>query len=573
MPTRLLLALIAALLLIVRLPSLAQPMGPDQGLYAYVGERILHGELAYRDAWDQKPPGIHYVYAALRLVSARDVMVPLADLGAAALTAAMLWTIGARLGGPAAGAASALLFLLLSDPGFARYGGVRVRAQCETFIALAVTGALASSAKGAKGARGAKGAGAEGAKGAKGAGGAKRAGADGAKGAGADGAKGAGADGAKGAGADPAGAGVAPGALIAAGFLIGIAFALKYNAGLYGAVVLLALAVTVGLTLLDVVWIAAGAAIVPAILLLLFWSGGALNDLYQATIAYNVRYSGETYASRFDMLRYLVTFPIQRARLDALWLVGGLGCLSLLAAARRTRVAWIPLAWVGAACVSIAINGSRGLPQYFLQAAPALALAAGVGLPLSLVRLPPAARWIVVAVIAVGAWRAGDDPFPKLAGNVWHDTQYVLGRIDRRTHLARYGGARDEDKYSALDNMDVGAFLASKTKPDDTVYVFGYSPGAYVYADRRSASRFFWSRPVILDFNREEPRYGVAGLLTDLQRSQPAYVILQEHDWAPDVQDSGPFFLSHPLLSGWLHAGYRQVPLIDGFTAWERNGR
>ena len=39
MPTRLLLAAAAALL-ILRLPSLVQPMGPDQGLYAYVGERI-----------------------------------------------------------------------------------------------------------------------------------------------------------------------------------------------------------------------------------------------------------------------------------------------------------------------------------------------------------------------------------------------------------------------------------------------------------------------------------------------------------------------------------------------------
>src|SRR5262245_37154454 len=142
MSGRLLLAVITALL-IVRLPSLVQPMGPDQGLYAYVGERILHGDLAYRDAWDQKPPGIHYVYAALRAVSRRDGIVPAADVLAAAAVAALLWSIGTRLGGPIAGGVSAVLFLLLSDPSFARYGGVRVRAQCETFIALAVTAALA----------------------------------------------------------------------------------------------------------------------------------------------------------------------------------------------------------------------------------------------------------------------------------------------------------------------------------------------------------------------------------------------------------------------------------------------
>ena len=55
MATRVLLAIAGALILL-RVPSLAQPMGPDQGLYAYVGDRILAGGLAYRDAWDQKPP-------------------------------------------------------------------------------------------------------------------------------------------------------------------------------------------------------------------------------------------------------------------------------------------------------------------------------------------------------------------------------------------------------------------------------------------------------------------------------------------------------------------------------------
>ena len=402
MSTRLLLALVGALL-IVRLPSLAQPMGPDQGLYAYVGERILHGELAYRDAWDQKPPGIHYVYAALRAVSSRDVVVPAADLVAAALVAALLWVIGTRLGGPVAGGVSAAVFLLLSDPSFARYGGVRVRAQAETFIALAVTGALAL-ALGAKGPKGAV-------------------------------------------------------RLGVAGLLVGAAFALKYNAGLYVLVVLLALVVTSGMTLLDVVWIAAGSLIVPLVLFAVFWRGGALHRsvsgddrLQPALLRRDLReplghgaVSGHVPDPARAGRRAVVR---RRARLRRPARRGP--------AQARGPCLWLPVAWVAAACVSIAINGSRNLPQYFLQAAPALALAAGLAGTVALTPLPKAARWLIVAVIAVFVWRAGDDPFPKLAGNVWHDTQYVTGRIDRRTHLAQYGGARDSDKYSALDNMDIG---------------------------------------------------------------------------------------------------------------------
>ena len=515
MSTRLLLALVAALLLL-RLPSLVQPMGPDQGLYAYVGDRILHGELAYRDAWDQKPPGIHYIYAGLRALSHRDLIVPAADLIAAGLVAALLWTLGSSIAGPLAGGLSAVFFLLLSDPSLARYGGVRVRAQGETFIALAVTTALVLVARAAAG-------------------------------------------------------GGAAGAVVLAGALVGASFAIKYNAGLYAVVLLTALAIHGRLTIRNVVLLALGGVVVPLTLFIVFWRGGALNDLYQATITYNVQYSGETYKGPADMLRYLVTFPVEHARVDALWFLGGIGCAVILIAGYWRRAAWIPLAWVAVACVSIMINGSRNLPQYFVQAAPALALAAGVAAAQTLPRLPSVLQWIVAIALAVFVWRAGDDPFPKLASNVWQDTRYALGRVDRRAHLARFGG-RDVDKYSALDNADLGAFFAAHTTPNEPVYVFGYSPASYVYAERKSASRFFWSRPVIVNFNREDPAYGVVGLAAELKRSRPPYVALQMHDW-PDVGDSGPFFLKQPLLTDWLHADYHQLPSIEGFQMWERNGR
>lgn len=367
--------------------------------------------------------------------------------------------------------------------------------------------------------------------------------------------------------------------LVAAGLLLGAAFALKYNAGLYVLVVLLALAVTSGLRAIDVIWIAAGSLVIPLILLLVFWRGGALPDLYQATISYNLQYSGETYASRWDMFGYVLIAPIRHARVDPLWFAGGVGCVVLLIggigalAERRLTASWIPIAWVAVACVSIAINGSRDLPQYFLQAAPALALASGMAAAVAIPPLPTAAQWLVIVLLAAATWRVGADPFPKLAANIWHDTQYAIGRMDRRTHLARYG-SREIDKYSALNNHDIGTFLAAHTRADESVYVFGYSSGAYVYADRRSASRFFWSRPVILDFNGADARYGVAGLRSDLERARPAFVVLQEHDWFPDVPDSAAFFMAQPALAGWLRAQYHAVaPFVDGFTAWERNGR
>src|SRR4029453_6246417 len=87
----------AAALLVVRLPSLVQPMGADQALYAYVGDRIRAGALPYRDAWDQKPPTIHVAYAPMRGAWPGDSAVPAADLLLATVVAVLLWSLGAAL--------------------------------------------------------------------------------------------------------------------------------------------------------------------------------------------------------------------------------------------------------------------------------------------------------------------------------------------------------------------------------------------------------------------------------------------------------------------------------------------
>jgi hypothetical protein len=135
---------VLVLLLALRLPSLAQPAGADQSLYAYVGERLLAGELPYRDAWDQKPPGIHFTYAAMLAVWPSHAVVAATDLVAAALTACLLGLSASRLaGGVAAGYFTAALYLLLANPAYTRLGGVRIRAQCETFIGLLMAAAVA----------------------------------------------------------------------------------------------------------------------------------------------------------------------------------------------------------------------------------------------------------------------------------------------------------------------------------------------------------------------------------------------------------------------------------------------
>ena len=514
MTNRIVLAIAVALVL-VRLPSIVQPMGADQALYAYVGDRIRAGGLPYRDAWDQKPPAVHFLYAGMRALWKGDAVVPAADIAAAAAVAYLLYRIGAVVGPAGSGAAAALLFLFLSNPSLTRLAGIRLRSQCETFIAVIVCGALLILLRQRRSGH----------------------------------------------------------AALWAGVLLGLAFTFKYNAAVFAAAAASAAWLARRFTLADAMKMAAGFSIPVAIVLAVFAIGGTLRPLIDATIVYNLQYSGETYGA-VSPLQYLLTFPIERARADALWTLGGAGCLLLLAGATGSRERLVPVVWVAAACASIAINGSRSLPQYFIQAGPALALAAGWGGALAWQWIASTfgrrARPVAIAAalaVAVGVWRVIDAQLPKLVEQTVFDARRALGLIPRDVYLARFD---DDRKYSARAAASLGEYLRVHSTPSQPVYVFGFTCGAYIDADRASASRFFWSRPVIVGFKAGVPGYGAEGMLSELEINRPAVIALQQKDWAPDVADSAAFFLGTPRLSGWLHAHYVRAAGPEGFDLWLR---
>jgi hypothetical protein len=403
---------------------------------------------------------------------------------------------------------------LYGNPGFTRLGGVRLRSQCETFIALAIAAAVASIYRASRGRR------------------------------------------------------TAPW-MLTAGALLGLAFVYKYNALVYALPVSLA-AVALGVRRVPhFLLLKAGGAISIVLFAAPFALAGSFSDLWQATVTYNLGYSGETYDGPLSFVRYLVSFPIQQARLDVLWFFGGLGCLVALWQSRRDRHAVIALAWVAAACVSIAVNGSRNLPQYFVQADPSLALAAGLG-AVVLWRLRPLPRAALIVVLIVAALRVTS--FDKVVDYTRHDLRYLSGGFSRDEYLDRFGGQRLEDKYSARAVHDLAIYLRDRSRPDDPVLVFGFSPGALVEAPRRSASRFFWSRPLVVGFNEGKPGYGADALLDELRRARPPVVVLQRNDWEAEGTDSETYFLNQTSLAAWLRAGYDRQEDRGNYSIWlQRN--
>jgi hypothetical protein len=321
-----------------------------------------------------------------------------------------------------------------------------------------------------------------------------------------------------------------------------------------------------------------GAAALTTVVLAYFAIHGALTDLRLATIDYNLRYSSETYTTGTSgALRYLVRMPLERGGADMLWFLGltGAACLALAGWTRERALTLIVLAWLVAAVVSIAVNGARNLPQYFVQAGPALALAAAAGL-VTIWRTGRAGQTIAVLLIVIGLWRVGVEApvaglrwggLPQLADNLAFDFDYLRGRVSRADYLSRFKGAQ---KYDAAAVADLSETIARTTGDEDRILVFGFAPAVYLESHRLSASRFFWSRPVILEFAADRAGYGSRGLLADLERTRPAVIALQKQDWGPGEPNSEAFFLGHPALREWLSAGYvldRDTPI---FSVWRR---
>ena len=112
--------------------------------------------------------------------------------------------------------------------------------------------------------------------------------------------------------------------------------------------------------------------------------------------------------------------------------------------------------------LAIAINGSRGLPQYFVQAWPPLALAAGVAARLVLAALRPGARRAGGGLLLLAVPRV--TAIPEDAERHRLDARTSGAAIDERTYLGRFGRADSGDKYAALADLATSAGSQRRTR-------------------------------------------------------------------------------------------------------------
>jgi len=82
-------------------PVLSNTPGRDQGTYLTIGRSLLQGRILYRDLWDNKPPGIFYIYALIgKLFGVRMWCAAAVDLALLLMVSWCLFRFAERYLGP-----------------------------------------------------------------------------------------------------------------------------------------------------------------------------------------------------------------------------------------------------------------------------------------------------------------------------------------------------------------------------------------------------------------------------------------------------------------------------------------
>jgi hypothetical protein len=358
------------------------------------------------------------------------------------------------------------------------------------------------------------------------------------------------------------------------GALVALAILLKFTLGLFLILPVIAIAVfgeEAGARRVQrLLAYLGGCVTVLALVVVLLWHGGALRDTVEVLLVWNARYSQLDVPSRratsapYQSFRFLLGMPY--TLLFPVGLLALVGTADLAVRRGSAPLRWVLPTWALAIIVSVWAQG-KFYSYHWLPVLPPLALLAGQGLR-AIGRITGQASSArvgglvtgVVAVIAIGLsgiqyWRTLAWPIQRLAGRVSQDE--FLNRYDH------YGD------FSLSADREVAAYVQDQTDTDETVFIWGFEPLVYFLADRRPASRFIYTVPLVTDWSPPEWR---EELVRDLTGQLPTYVLILHRDALPWMtgrrDDSATQLLSFPALTGILDERYEKESTIEDFTIW-----
>jgi len=521
-----LLLAITAGALALRIPSIAEPLGIDQSLWASAVRAMSHGARLYHDVWEQRPPGIYLIYlTGFRMLGWSTATVAWLDILAAVLTTVLLYLIARRLGGRLTAATTAALYAALTMPAWLYKDDAFLwRSVCETFTPIGVaTAALACARLRDR-----------------------------------------------------------PSVVVAAvaGLALGSTVVLKPNAGLYAPAIIAWMlfsepsasprSVQHPSLTATAVWIVAACSLLPALTMLWLWQIGVLADARVAVVEFNRWYVSNGFTVSGMLLAFSKAVWL-RMKTEPLWLAGGIGSLAVAWDLARRRplapLASLAVAWGAAAACVIAVNGIQLFNSYFIQALPPLALLSGWlitrGGPRSLGRTLVAASTVALMLMLLQQ----RSYVPKVIDAARLGLDRLQGRITESDYLERFGDYGQPRGYSARANAELAAYVQAHTKPNDRVFLFGINgAGVYFLADRMPAHRFLRVNFfVATDF--PDPAFRLDAVVRDLEVRRPLYVIFERLHSASVMGVAVDALGETPEVRRLLEH-YALETTIEDFTVW-----
>lgn len=449
------LLLILFLSLLMRLPFLNVPMERDEGEYAYIAQRIQDGDIPYKDAVCQKPPLVFCIYLLIFKIMGKEISdIHLFTYLYTLLEVFLIYKLGQRLANKSVGLISALIFSIITiEPGV--FGSA---ANTEIFMLLPIIGSIIVFLLAIKGPIKIK-------------------------------------------------------WLFVCGICNGLAFMIKQVAifNLFFIISCLAyrffknkekkeirIFVTANLALL----FGFVASLVPIILY--FWANGAMKDFIYWVFVHNFYYIGNSFLDRSYLFTHWTGNVLKGDWFFwTFWLFPFAYLIKVNKGNGLMLIGWFVFSFFGVA------TGFRFWPHYFLQLAPAVALADGWGVWLLIGEIKFRNLLLKKSILIILLSLA----LISLSANYGYFLAYSPKQISREL----YG------RNPFVEAKTIANYLNENVSAKETVAILGSEPEILYYANRKSATKYIIFYPLM--GNYKDARKNQREAVQEIINNKPGFIV------------------------------------------------
>lgn len=450
--------------------SLTYPFGRDQAIYAYAGKLILEGKMNYLYTFDLKPPGIHFLFAFIQLISSESMLnARIFDIIWQSTTALLIFLCSVKLTGEKRISLIISLFYIFLYFRQDYWHTLQTDGSLNLFFVLSVLLLLVNydSHSFVR--------------------------------------------------------------IFLAGITIALALLIKYTIIVFIPLIILAFLIDkrylFSLRLKNIAVYFVGIALIGLITLAVYYFTGALQAFWDiqfvqtplyTKIAYETEIPGFISSQVFKLFLFSVYSPF-------IWLSVFSVIYSILKKNFEFKYLIIYF-WIFASLFSLIIQW-KFYNYHFLVIIPAILLGSAMGLS-GIKSVFSAKRFVfpaIAAVFVIGVVFFGMKPYFLSYQSVY---SYVSGRTTLENEYTANGFTSDS-VFMYGKTIKAVEFIKNNTKPEDKIYVWGFDPLVYYLSGRKCSSRFIYNFPLLWKGENAQFR---SEFINQVETDNPKIVIVAKND-------------------------------------------